>query len=196
MHPPIENESALLLRVADGDRAAYAVLYRQYFPRLYNFIFFFSQSKEDAEEVIQECLLKVWERRDTLVGIRSFEQYVFRMAKNRLLDLTRRRMTGSRVVARIAENKPGMENYVDDEVLFKQYQGIAMDALSRLTEKKRTIFLMSAQRDMTLDEIATALGLSRAAVKKHLYAAIRQMKDYLKEHAEWSLILLLVAATN
>ncbi|WP_295122798.1 RNA polymerase sigma factor [uncultured Chitinophaga sp.] len=190
MLPPIENENALLLRVADGDRAAYSMLYRQYYPRLYNFVFFFCQSKEDAEEVIQECLLKVWERRHTLIGIRSFEQYLFRMAKNRLLDVTRRRLTGNRVAEVVAGSSPETENLVDNEVLFNQYHRIALDALAQLSDKKKTIFLMSAQQDMSLDEIAAALGVSRAAVKKHLYAAIRQMKDHLKDHADWGLILV------
>ncbi len=58
-----------------------------------------------------------------------------------------------------------------------------MEAITHLPERKRTVFLMSVEEDMSLDEIASELKISRSAVKKHLYAAVRTIKEQLRLHA-------------
>ncbi len=75
------NESSLLKKASAGDRIAFSTLYTHYFPRLYRFVFFINQSHEDTEEILQDVFLKIWDKKESLPRIRSFEDYIFRMAK-------------------------------------------------------------------------------------------------------------------
>lgn len=189
----LQNESTLLLQVAQGSRTAYTILYTHYYPRLYRFVQFFCQQREDTEEIIQDCLLKIWERRESLAGIRSFEDYVFRMAKNRVFDVAKRQQTGRIVRSAVAESIPQQDELVEKEVIFNQYQTIAHKAVEQLSERRKEIFLMSTQQGMSLDEIASATNLSRPMVKKYLYSSIHFIKSYLRLHAEWPTIMLFLA---
>src|SRR5690606_17565414 len=129
----LQNEKALLEQVAEGSRTAYTALYTHYYPRLYRFVQFFCQHREDAEEIIQDCLLKIWERKETLATIRSFEDYVLRMAKNRVLDAAKRQQTGRKVIGMIAGGIPEQAELVEKEVIFNQYHTIARRAVEQLS---------------------------------------------------------------
>lgn len=193
MNHVLQNEKALLVEVAEGNRAAYATLYTHYYPRLYRFVLFFCQQKEDAEEIIQDCLLKIWERKETLATIRSFEDYVFRMAKNKVFDVAKKRQIGRKVIGLMATNITDQDEVVEKEVIFNQYHTIARRAVEQLSARKREIFLMSTEQGMSLDEIALATNLSRPMVKKHLYSSIHFIKSYLRHHAEWPMIMLFLS---
>ncbi|PSL46699.1 RNA polymerase sigma-70 factor (ECF subfamily) [Chitinophaga niastensis] len=187
----IVDEKNLLQLISEGDRPSYAILYTHYYPLLYRFIYFICQSQEDTEEIIQEVLLKIWEKRAVLITIASFEDYLFRMAKNKLVDMTRRQATKLKMVQQVARQLPEADDRTEKDLIYSLYYKTAITAIEQLPARKKAIFLMSAQEEMTLDEIARALNISRSAVKKQLYAAIRFIKEQLKDHAEWATVVVL-----
>ncbi|NLR82962.1 RNA polymerase sigma factor [Chitinophaga eiseniae] len=189
---PLENEKEILREVAAGSRLAYTILYRHYFLRLYRFVEFFCENHTDAEEVVQDCFLKIWERRRTVESIYSFERYIFRMAKNRLYDIIKQEARRRKTAAHASLNVHLEDELVEKQVVFNQYYELSQQAIAMLTPRKREIFLMSTQQGMSLDEIAAATALSRAAVKKHLYESIHFIKSHLKSNAGWFFILLLM----
>ena len=67
----------MLQRTADGSREAFEKLYTHYYTGLYRFISFIIDSHEDTEEIIQDIFLKIWMKKETLIGIRSFDDYLF-----------------------------------------------------------------------------------------------------------------------
>ncbi len=185
---PPANERELLQYAANGDRTAFTALYTYYFPRLYRFVFFINQSPENTEEVLQEVFLKIWDRRLQLNKIRSLEDYLFRMAKNQLFDLMKKDQAKLKMIRRLVPQET--DSGTDDELTFREYRKVAMEAITRLPERKRRVFLMRVEDEMSLDEIAAALKISRSAVKKHLYSAMEHVKEYLRLHAEWTIGLV------
>lgn len=183
---PLEDESTFLRKASAGDRMAFSALYTYYFPRLYRFVFFINQSREDTEEILQEIFLKIWDKKESLQKIRSFEDYLFRMAKNKLFDLAKKNKVKVKVIQRLMPQQASTGNDSTDEVTYKEYHRVAMEAITHLPERKREVFLMSVEDEMSLDEIAAALKISRSAVKKHLYSAVRAIKEHLRLHAEWT----------
>jgi len=73
--------------------------------------------------------------------------------------------------------------------LFKQYYDIALEAMNKLPPGRRKVLKMSIDDGLSLDEIAAALKISRAGVKKQLYAATAFVRKYLQEHGEISVLL-------
>ena len=165
---------------------AFTTLYTHYFPRLYRFVFFINQSHEDTEEVLQDVFLKIWDKKDSLLRIRSFEDYLFRMAKNKLFDLAKKNKAKVKMIHRLMPQQLQAANDATDDVTFKEYHRVAMEAITHLPERKRTVFLMSVEEEMSLDEIASELKISRSAVKKNLYGAVHSIKEHLRLHAEWT----------
>lgn len=144
-----------------------------------------------AEDILQDVFLAVWEKRESLLFIRSIEQYLFRMTKNRFLDLLRKEQSRLRLIDRYQETgelNTAASPY--EQVLYAEYSAHAAKAISQLSEKLRIVFLLSTQHDLSVGEIANALNLPKETVKKRLYLAGNFIRSYLKKHGEWLLLLL------
>ncbi|WP_336727630.1 RNA polymerase sigma factor [Paraflavisolibacter sp. H34] len=180
-------------RLSKGDRELYAQVYAYYLPKLYHFALPFTKSsKEDAEEIVHDVFLKVWMRKEALVGVRSLEAYLFSIARNLLANRHRRQQHLQQIVTQLTVVKSEEENTLQDDIIFGEYYKTALEAIEQLPEKKKRIFLLRTQQGLKLEEIATEVQLSVPGVKKHLYDAFGFIKEYMRQHGDWPALLLLL----
>jgi RNA polymerase sigma-70 factor (ECF subfamily) len=190
----LHNEEILLQRIAEGDQDAFATVYTHYLPRLYRYVYpFVHQSHEETEEILQDIFFKVWLKKETLPALSSFNHYLLRMAKNRIIDGLRKNKRHQQYLdhetVKTARQAPDPES----GYLYKEYNQAAQQALQQMTPKRRQIFELRTGEDMTLEEIAQQLSISRSAVKKQLYAATHLIKEALQKNGEWLSALLILA---
>lgn len=185
----LTDEQALLQRTADGSREAFEKLYTHYYAGLYRFISFIIDSHEDTEEIIQDIFLKIWLKKETLIGIRAFDDYLFRMARNRVFDMTRQSRSRLNLSRQLGQSAQAATDSTYNAIIFQEYHEIALEAINLLPPRKKEIFLMNARDEMTAQEIADQLGTTRGAIKKQLFEAIHFVKDHLREKTGWSFFL-------
>ncbi len=188
----LATEREVLRLCANGDRDAYAFLYTRYLPVLSRYLYLFNRSKEDNEEIIQEVYLRIWENKEALREVQSFRAYLFRVAKNLLLDSLRRQQTELRILKLIAPASEDCYQRADDDLCYEQYQEVAREAIGKLTAKRRQIFELRTQEGLSLDEISGKLNISKNVVKKQFYTASDFVKTYLRNHGEMTLGWLVV----
>lgn len=184
------NEKDLLQRVAQGERVAFKVLYGHYFKVVQKYISLFVPSKDNLDELTQDVFVRIWEKRERLAGVESFQGYLFMLTRNMIFNY----MRSMRVQQRTSELNETMdtagEYHAENAFLYKQYYSIAVEGMEKLPPGRKRILKMSIEEGLTLDEIAEKLKITRAGVKKQLYAATAFVRQYLLEHAEMSLLLL------
>jgi RNA polymerase sigma factor (sigma-70 family) len=179
-------ERELMQRCVEGDRQAFATLYSHYAPLLYKAVYpLTNRSREDTEEIIQELFVKVWARRENMLTIQSFRPFIFRLARNRVIDWYRKNESKKSYRTFYSENYGDESVSVTDELLFEEYYAIAMEAIGKLSSRQQQIFNLRHSEDLSLTEIAGKLRISVHAVKKQLYQATRFVRDYLHKHGEW-----------
>lgn len=190
--PAIIDEPLMLKQIAEGDWKAFTELFHFYLPRLSRFIYpFTGHSIADTEEVIQEVFLKIWEKRETLIAIRRFEHYLFRMAKNKVIDILRYRQSNLEKNHSYGFLKDNHHSEPEESLLYNEYYDAAKTAISQLSPKLQSVFLMSTEEELSLDEIASKLSLPKETVKKRLYLACTSIKNYLRMQKEWPAFLFL-----
>ncbi|WP_316834258.1 RNA polymerase sigma factor [Pedobacter nutrimenti] len=185
------GERELLEEIALGNRKAFARLYTFYVPKLQRFLYpFTNQNKEDADEVIQDVFLKIWMKKEILIGIKSFEAYLFRMARNKLTD--QRSSDQARKVRTdgLLHISNTFSAPADEELFYKEYLKSAKDAIQALSPQRKKIFEMRTEQDLNINEIAAQLGISQSAVKKQLYEAIHTIKEHLNHQTGWPMLLV------
>jgi len=184
----IHNEKELLLQIAQGDRSAFKVLYTAYFPHVQQYVSLFEPGRESLDELTQDVFVRIWEKRARLAGVESFKGYVFLITRNVVFNFIRALKVRQRV-KELDESIDVVSNEFENELLFKQYYRIAIEAMDKLPPGRRKVLKMSIDDGLTLDEIAAELDITRAGVKKQLYAATAFVRQYLHEHGEISLLL-------
>jgi len=186
------DEVLLLQRLAAGDRDAYTALYKYYQPKLLRYLLpFTGDTAIIADEITQDIFVKIWLKKETFIGLQAFEYYLYRMARNRLIDIFRSEKKRKQLDAGL----PDTQDYrLEEELKYREYQQIAQQAIALLPERRRRIFELSTQQDLSWAEIAAQLDLSVAVVKKQLHLASKFIKDYMRKHGDIIFSLLLCMA--
>ena len=182
------------MRIAEGDEAAFSILFEAYLERLKPFIEKLTTSPDDTREIIQETFVRIWLSRDKLQHVEQPAAYIFRIAANQYHMYIRRRLSQERAVSGYEETVPQSSNTTENTLRLNELQRLVQDAVSRLPEKRRLIFQMSRNEGMSVREIATALDLSPKTVKNTLFAALTNIRQYLAAAGEagWWLMLFLL----
>jgi RNA polymerase sigma-70 factor (ECF subfamily) len=179
------DEKALLLKAADGDRKAFTELYAKWADSLYNYVFLFCKSKEDSEEILQEVFVKLWEGRERLTEINSFKNYLFKAAKNKVINQVNHLQVRHRVFAEIKRKKASEYESASDEADYKSYYQIVQKAIAKLPPKRKLIFRLNVENGLSHDEIASQLQVSKSFVKNQLYKAYEFVRQYLSRHGDF-----------
>ena len=176
------NEQNLLLRVAAGDKSAFEKLYEQYGGGIEKYVFFITRSKEVTEEIMQDIFVSVWRKKEKLPSLNSFRAYLYQIARNRVISYLRTVKAQYKMVELDEAAPAGSRSDADHRVLYNQYYKMVIDAIALLPERKKQVFMLSLEEDLTLDEMALRLGLSKSTVKQHLYSATSSIREYLQKH--------------
>ena len=177
----LHNENELLMQVSQGDREAFRVLYLACYPHVQFYISLFESSARVQSELTQDVFVRVWEKRARLAEVESLKNYLFTVTKHVVLNFIRA-LKVRRKVMELDETMVGGDNDLENELLFKQYYRIAVEAIEKLPPGRRKVLKLSIDGGLTLDEIAAQLGITRSGVKKQLYAATAFVRQYLQEH--------------
>ena len=186
----IHNEKQLLTQVSQGDRQAFQVLYKSCYPLIQRYILLFEPSPSILDELTQDVFVRIWEKRDRLEAVESFKGYLFLVTRNVVFNFIRALKVRQKVKELDESSSPPV-NDLENELLFKQYYEIALQAMNKLPPGRRKVLKMSIDDGLSLDEIATELKISRSGVKKQLYAATAYVRQYLQEHGEITLALII-----
>lgn len=186
----LHNEKELLLQVSHGDREAFRILYTACYPHVQRYISLFEPSRNSLDELTQDVFVRIWEKRALLAQVESFKGYLFLVARNVVFNFIRALKVRQRV-RELDEASTAASDELENDLLFKQYYGIALEAMEKLPPGRRKILRMSIDGGLSLDEIAAQLDISRSGVKKQLYAATAFVRQYLQEHGEISLTLII-----
>jgi RNA polymerase sigma-70 factor (ECF subfamily) len=184
----INNEPELLRQISQGDRTVFKTLYTSYFSYVQRYISLFEPSGRSKDELTQDVFVRIWEKRAHLANVESFRSYLFMVTRNVVFNYLR----GLKVQQMVRDLDEAVEkegSALEDQILYKQYYRIALEAMEKLPPGRRKVLKMSIDDGLTLDEIAGALNISRAGVKKQLYAATAFVRQYLSEHGEMTVLL-------
>ena len=167
-----------------GSYEAFDTLYDMYADSLYGFALLHTKSSVQAEDIVQETFLKLWNMRTSLSVEGSFKSMLFTIAKNHVIDVFRQQI-----------NRPDFEDYIrfcEDEHLLdntsveKIYYDDFIDKLAiakqKLTPAQRNIFEMSREEGMSNAEIAALSDISEQTVKNHFVETVKILREELRKY--------------
>lgn len=172
------DERELLDRLRRGDEAAYEAIFRQWYAPLVATTAALLRDKGPAEEVVQDVMLELWRRRETLTLEQSLRAYLYQASRNRALNYLRRIRVETRGEPTIIASMPTPEP-ADSEVREGELRAAIQQAIAGLPDRCREVFELSRIRGLKYNEIATELGISVKTVEAQMGKALRVMREKL-----------------
>ena len=175
------DDETLAARAQRGDDAAFAALVRRYEQPLYAYAHRMLHNAADAEDVFQETFLRVHRRFLQFDSTRLFKPWLYRIATNVCRDRQRswwRQPTVALTELPMAPVDPGPGP--DAVAIMGETQKRLEQAVARLPDKQRAVFLLARYEDMPYDQIAVALGIPVGTVKSRMNKAVTFLRERMR----------------
>lgn len=166
---------------------AFDALVRAHYERLGNLAYRYLKSDAAAEDVVQEVLLKVWRRRET-IRMDDPLPYLYQAVRNECVMALRRRR---RWVMTELDTESSDAALPASDAVPADLAAAAARAVESLPARCRLIYTMSREQDLTYAEIARVLGISRKTVENQMGRALKALREYLAPY----LALIFAAAS-
>jgi len=191
------NENILIEKSKKGDFEAFEELVDRYEKQVYNTGYNMLRNAQDAEEVLQETFLKVFDKLYQFEGKSSFSTWLYRIATNEALMLLRKR----KPVTLVSLEEPLGDDYrqqirrdlVDwstspqDLYLKKEFQEKIDYILLTLPENYRAVFVLRDIQGLSAKEVSEILGITIATVKARLHRARIYAREILNKYIKESM---------
>lgn len=189
MHVDVNNERALLQLVAAGDETAYRELFHLHWNSVYTVALMLTKSVPLAEDMVQDIFLKIWQKKEQFANVERFEDYLFIMARNHILNEMKKQAKDTRFKQHIAEYFDNNGNHADLQLLTKETQEQINLAVNQLTPQQQTVYRLSREQGLSHEEIALQLNISRNTVRNHIVQSLKGIKDYLKDNTKGAVLV-------
>lgn len=171
------TDSELVKRAKAGDQAAFEQLILRYSRVVYGHVFLWTGSRDGAEDVVQEAMMRAYRALAQLQDGERFRPWLLRVAKRICIDQGRR---SERV--RVVEEVPAVADEgaeVGRIVLAKERAAAVRDAVAELPERYRMPIALRYFDGLDFDEIATRLDLTRGALRGLLHRGMGKLRAQL-----------------
>lgn len=167
----------------EDEQAFMETLFKSFFPLVCKTIYRLVLDTATAEDLAQEVFIRIWNRRSALQDV-YFKAYLHRAAINMALDhLDKHKRQGKHLS--IEENViqlPASSGSAESSHHLKQTSAHIQQAIDRLPEKCREIFILSRFEEMTYREIAATLNISVKTVENQMITALKKLRVSLQDY--------------
>ncbi len=182
------SDEKLILRFQEGDINAYNELVKRYKDRLLNFVFRYFNNREQAEDVVQETLIKLYTHASYYKNIAKFSTWIFTIAKNNALTELRKNKrkqtdslwTDDGKVIDINSNDQTLDRRVQNEIAVDQLNKF----LEEIPENFRMAVVLRDFQELSYDEISKILEIPIGTIKSRINRGRIQLAEKMKHFKE------------
>lgn len=188
------EDNTLLNNLRNGDQTAFAEIYNQYRSKIFVYASSLCKSPDIAEEIVQEVFIKIWQKRDQINTELNFGAYIKKITLNHVLNHLKKIAREKSLQQQLFLFIETIRNSTEDNLLEKELLKTYDEAIAQLPPQKKLIYNLSRNEDLTHDEIAKRLNISKNTVKNHMVEATRLIRNYVNQNG--SVICFIIAASN
>ena len=181
----LTDDRLLFEQIKRGDTKAFEMTFRQFAPRLEAYACRYTNDSTEAEDIVQEAFLKLWERRELLDNI-SLSAFLFMLVRNDCLNRLKHRQVTDSVEVHLTEVEQVEQLYAIDfaedpatRLVHKELADAIDHIMEALPEKCKEAFTLSRLKGLKNREIALQMAITEKVVEKHITRTLKQFKEGL-----------------
>lgn len=173
------SDHELAYLVKEDSKEGFRLLYERYASGIQSFAYNYLREKHDAEELVQDVFLKIWEKRATLNHTANVRAFIFKIAINAIYDFIKRKNIQQAFQDFVASTQ-NTSDETWEQVVHNDMISQINEITAQMPEQRLKIFKLSKEQGLTNEEIAEKMGLSKRTIENQLYRAICYLKKNLK----------------
>ena len=185
-----KEEKDYIIELKKGSFSAFDHIFSSFKTRLYAFAIGYLKVPEDAQELVQEVFVKVWENREMLDETRSFNSYLFTIAKNTILNDFRKRATEQSYIDYIKQNTRLTYNKAEEELEYEELLKKSSIVIELLPSRQKEIYQLSREKGLSNGEIARKLHISKKTVENQVTLATKFLQEQLGQEKLYVLLFI------
>jgi RNA polymerase sigma-70 factor (ECF subfamily) len=173
-------DDLLLDLLKKDDQLAYTEIFERYCKLLVNHAYKMLGNPDEANDVVQEVFLAIWNKRYELTITGSLSSYLYKATKNRILN----HIAHEKVVSNYAES---ISNFIENDYVLadsqlreEELEAIIAKEIELLPAKMREVFLLRKVEDLSYEEIALQLNITDKTAKQQVYNSLKILREKLK----------------
>ena len=178
-----ENEKTLVLELKTGDETAFKKLFHQYYNKIFFYALSYLKIKEDAEEIVHDTFVQIWNAKKNLNNDKSFEAYVRTISRNLIYNQIKKKSYHQLYLDYVKAKKENASYNTEEQINFAELKQLTNEAFENLPPRRREIYRLSRMEGLSHQEIAENLGISIRTVKDQMSKALTDIRRYLAKSA-------------
>ena len=185
--PFVYTDEQLIARFQSGDERAYIELVNRYRERLINFVFPFLGDFEQAEDVVQETMLKLYEKKHYYREIAKFSTWIYTIARNLAnTELRKKKRRKTTYISRMAKDDrqydiPAVQADLNQNLQNEFIRDRIHAAIKELPEHFKTVIILRDIQELSYDDISNIVGVPLGTVKSRINRARLQLQAELQD---------------
>lgn len=173
---------ALLAHIAQtSSEEDFKVLYLLYYTPLYRYISLYIHSADEAKELASDIFIALWEQRKRLPEVSNFSAYVYKIARNMMLNSLRAKKGESVDINNLPIDLfAGMASSPEEDIISKEEVKSINSAIESLPPRCKITFKLVREDNLKYREAADVLGISIKTVETHLATALKKIQDKIR----------------
>jgi len=170
------QEKIVFLKLRSGDSDAFAFFYDKYVTKIYRFVFFKVSSKQVAEDLTQDIFLKIWQYLVDKKHIKSFEAFIFRIARNTVIDYyrkaSRQELPLEHVVEKDDDTTEDLITSLDQSLETTQL----LEKIKSLKPEYQEVLLLRYVEDLSIEDISQVIEKDKNNTRVTIHRALEKLK--------------------
>jgi RNA polymerase sigma-70 factor (family 1) len=168
----------LLNRLKNGEMLAFDQLYELYSHKLLSFVFKILKNQTEADDIVQEVFVKIWESRTKLEDYKLFNSFIFTIAYNNSIDQIRKRINNYKYLEHLRKSavidvSPSVINQLEFDELNEKVEKL----ITNLPDRQKQVYLLHREKGLTYHHIAEKLGISKNTVENHMVKVLKFLRQ-------------------
>lgn len=176
------EDQLLLARLSKGDKQAFDTLYDKYSYPLYQNLLKLTKSEQEAQELLQDIFVKIWNKRESLDIYSGFGSYLFRISQHLVYDFFRKAKKDRQLRNRIIAAASEQYTHIEESLLRKENQEALHHAIATLSPVRRQVFTLCKLDGKSYEETAALLGIGVSTVNDHIVKATRHIRKFIQNN--------------
>ena len=162
------DDKLIIRNLKEGDVLSFDNIFKKYNKKVYYFAFSYLKNREEAEDVVQEVFMNLWRSRDQINEYYVFSKYLFKIAYNATCKRFRKLASDKKQMEEVMRNCILEDNSTNLDIEYNNLLETANSLIEKMPSRQKKIFLLCINEQLTTEQIAQQLNISKKTVENYL----------------------------